>query len=53
MPFEEDLKEGGIWYVDHGYHEKMYAMFRKVKIIFKKITVNLINKFKYNWRISY
>ncbi|KRX03108.1 hypothetical protein PPERSA_10189 [Pseudocohnilembus persalinus] len=32
LPFEEDLKEGGIWYVDHGYHEKMYAMFRKINL---------------------
>lgn len=30
MPFEEDLKEGGIWFVDHGYHETMYKMFRKI-----------------------
>lgn len=35
LPFEEDLKEGGIWYLDHGYHETMYSMFRKVyKLVF-------------------
>lgn len=30
MPFEEDLKEENIWFVDHGYHETMYHMFRKI-----------------------
>ena len=30
IPFEEDIKEGGIWFLDHNYHETMYSMFKKV-----------------------
>ena len=30
VPFEEDLKDSSIWYLDHMYHERLYAMFKKV-----------------------
>ena len=30
IPFEEDLKDKDIWFVDHIYHEQMYSMFRKI-----------------------
>jgi len=30
VPFEEDSKNPSIWYLDHNYHENMWAMFRKV-----------------------
>jgi len=30
VPFEEDPKNSKIWFVDHNYHENMYAMFKKV-----------------------
>lgn len=30
VPFEEDLKEPSIWFLDHNYHENMFAMFKKV-----------------------
>lgn len=30
VPFEEDNKNPMIWYLDHNYHEDMYAMFKKV-----------------------
>lgn len=30
IPFEEDPKDPNVWFLDHIYHEKMYAMFRKV-----------------------
>ncbi|EER00836.1 26s proteasome regulatory subunit 7, psd7, putative [Perkinsus marinus ATCC 50983] len=30
LPFEEDLRDPQVWFVDHNYHEKMYAMFKKV-----------------------
>jgi len=30
VPFEEDPKTPNIWYIDHDYHENMYAMFKKV-----------------------
>lgn len=30
MPFEEDSRNPKIWFVDHNFHEKMFAMFRKV-----------------------
>lgn len=30
VPFEEDAKNPMIWYLDHNYHESMYAMFKKV-----------------------
>lgn len=30
VPFEEDSKRPDIWYLDHNYHEEMYAMFKKV-----------------------
>ena len=31
IPFEEDPKEEHIWFLDHIYHENMYAMFKKVR----------------------
>lgn len=30
VPFEEDERDLKIWYLDHSYHEQMYAMYRKV-----------------------
>eukprot|EP01048_Picozoa_sp_COSAG05_P013922 COSAG05_NODE_1530_length_4621_cov_3.869084_4_plen_294_part_00 len=30
VPFDEDDKSGGVWYLDHDYMEKMYRMFKKV-----------------------
>jgi len=30
VPFEEDLKNPAIWYLDHNYLETMYRMFKKV-----------------------
>ena len=31
IPFEESGNKGGIWFIDHLYHEKIYEMVRKVK----------------------
>jgi 26S proteasome regulatory subunit N8 len=30
VPFEEDTKNSAIWFLDHNYHETMWAMMRKV-----------------------
>lgn len=30
VPFEEDLKDPTVWFLDHNYHEEMFAMFKKV-----------------------
>lgn len=30
VPFEEDARSPNIWFLDHNYHETMYAMFKKV-----------------------
>jgi 26S proteasome regulatory subunit N8 len=30
VPFEEDERDLKIWYLDHSYHEQMFAMFKKV-----------------------
>lgn len=30
VPFEEEAKSPDIWYLDHNYHENMFAMFKKV-----------------------
>merc|ERR1711977_745879 len=30
VPFEEDPRKPGIWFLDHNYHERMFGMFRKV-----------------------
>lgn len=30
VPFEEDASNANIWYLDHDYHENMFAMFKKV-----------------------
>ena len=30
VPFEEDERDLKIWFLDHNYHEQMYAMYRKV-----------------------
>lgn len=30
VPFEEDDKDPGIWFLDHNYHESMYSMFKRI-----------------------
>lgn len=30
MPYEEDDKDAGVWFLDHNYHEAMYEMFKKI-----------------------
>eukprot|EP00050_Salpingoeca_kvevrii_P010095 m.6509 g.6509 ORF g.6509 m.6509 type:complete len:333 (-) comp2628_c0_seq1:295-1293(-) len=30
VPFEEDAKNKGVWFLDHDYLERLFAMFRKV-----------------------
>jgi len=32
LPFEEDERDPSIWFLDHSYHETMYAMCRKVNV---------------------
>jgi 26S proteasome regulatory subunit N8 len=32
VPFEEELNDPKIWFLDHIYHETMYNMFKKVRI---------------------
>ena len=32
LPFEEDDRDPNIWFLDHEYHETMYAMCRKVNV---------------------
>lgn len=30
VPFEEDDKDGSIWFLDHNYHETMFDMFKRI-----------------------
>eukprot|EP00929_Paragymnodinium_shiwhaense_P112165 TRINITY_DN80422_c0_g1_i1.p1 TRINITY_DN80422_c0_g1~~TRINITY_DN80422_c0_g1_i1.p1 ORF type:complete len:350 (+),score=134.59 TRINITY_DN80422_c0_g1_i1:69-1118(+) len=30
VPFEEDQRDPQVWFLDHNYHESMFAMFKKV-----------------------
>jgi hypothetical protein len=30
VPFEEDPRSPDVWFLDHNYHEEMFAMFKKV-----------------------
>lgn len=30
IPFDEDAKQEGVWFVDHIYHETMFQMFHKI-----------------------
>jgi len=30
VPFEEDMDDPKIWFLDHNYHERLWAMFKKV-----------------------
>jgi len=30
VPFEEDAKDPQVWFLDHNFHENMFAMFKKV-----------------------
>jgi len=30
VPFEEDARDPKVWFLDHNYHEHMFAMFKKV-----------------------
>ncbi|XP_021295881.1 26S proteasome non-ATPase regulatory subunit 7 homolog A-like [Herrania umbratica] len=30
VPFEEDEKDPSIWFLDHNYHESMFAMFKRI-----------------------
>lgn len=32
IPFDENMKQHGVWFIDNVYHEEMYNMFRKVNI---------------------
>jgi len=32
VPFDEDPKSEGVFYVDHNYHETMFTMFKKINI---------------------
>jgi len=32
VPFDEDPKNEGVFYVDHNYHETMFTMFKKINI---------------------
>ena len=32
VPFDEDPKSKGVFYVDHNYHETMFTMFKKINI---------------------
>lgn len=32
IPFDESSEREGVWFIDHNYHEVMYAMFRKINI---------------------
>jgi 26S proteasome regulatory subunit N8 len=32
VPFEEDTRDPKIWFLDHLYHEEMFAMFKKVNV---------------------
>eukprot|EP00457_Paulinella_chromatophora_P002899 gb/GEZN01002904.1/.p1 GENE.gb/GEZN01002904.1/~~gb/GEZN01002904.1/.p1 ORF type:complete len:379 (+),score=98.82 gb/GEZN01002904.1/:80-1138(+) len=31
VPFEEDSKDPNVWFLDHNYHQEMFAMFKKVQ----------------------
>eukprot|EP00808_Paulinella_micropora_P021010 g46568.t1 len=31
VPFEEDAKDPNVWFLDHNYHQEMFAMFKKVQ----------------------
>jgi len=30
VPFEEDTRDPSVWFLDHNFHEEMFAMFKKV-----------------------
>jgi 26S proteasome regulatory subunit N8 len=30
VPFEEDQRDSQVWFLDHNFHEEMFAMFKKV-----------------------
>jgi len=30
VPFEEDQRDSQVWFLDHNFHEQMFAMFKKV-----------------------
>merc|ERR1712232_1223646 len=32
VPFEEDPRDPQVWFLDHNFHENMYAMFKKVNV---------------------
>jgi hypothetical protein len=46
VPFEEDPKEHRVWFLDHIYHEQMFAMFKKVSPPFTSSTLRLLLKKK-------
>ena len=33
VPFEEDSRDHKVWFLDHIYHETMFQMFKKVKLL--------------------
>ncbi len=37
VPFEEDLNNPKVWFLDHNFLENMYWMFKKVNSKFKRV----------------
>jgi hypothetical protein len=42
VPFEEDEQNQSIWFLDHNFHENMWAMFKKVNGIPQAISTFII-----------
>jgi 26S proteasome regulatory subunit N8 len=32
IPFDENNKQQGVWFIDNVYHEEMYKMYRKINV---------------------
>jgi JAB1/Mov34/MPN/PAD-1 ubiquitin protease len=47
VPFEEDLRNPSIWYLDHNFLENMYAMFKKVRCSILADTLLIVLAFVY------
>lgn len=53
VPFEEDLSDPNVWFLDHDYLENMFAMFKKVNGMF--IILRFYIRFSsgtYCWMVS-
>ena len=57
VPFDEDLRNPKIWFLDHNYHEQMCSMFKKINgavlLSLACFTHSLLSKRNRGWMVQH